>query len=304
MANTLWVRHNASWQTKYMHLSDCGMAPTPALLRAGDQIGWSGKTGANAIHLHFELRGDGDNFTSFPADPNHLHGNNDCCQYGNCYWSYPVPELGLAIPPSLKSGQDPCPADLTCLSPRPAVVPGGMWVTPKAGASISSAPLHIEARAYRSAPRDPAIAMVNFIAWWPELGPNDKPWISLCAPHAPDHDDVYACDVDLGAIAVPPGVLTISFDVYDHAGNRNRAPNGTHEIVWSPDAGCPDSRLNCQGQRVDPKTNGAHCGHCDHGCGIVSICCDGVCVCDTTSIIPFYCITATMLCVNGEPQPA
>ena len=297
-AVTLWIKHNDSWQTKYTHLSYCGLLGglvdqhtliTP--VKAGDQIGWAGDTGATAIHLHFELRGgDASNHTSYPSDPNGLYGNGDCCKSGNCNWSYPAPELGVTAPPPPK--EDSCLG--TCLSSRRKVVPGGMWEAPKNGATISSSPLRLEAHAYRANKSDPAIEHVKFTAWWAGFGSKNGPWKLLCSPTAPDHDDVYICDGDL--TGAPPGPVTISFDVYDTAGNRNLAPNGTHEIVWAPESGCPNGWIKCNGECFNPKTSNEHCGTCGNQCGIFSICCSGDCGCDNTSIIPFYCMGATVLC--------
>ncbi|MCA3015576.1 MAG: M23 family metallopeptidase [Myxococcaceae bacterium] len=58
------LQHDAHLTTSYSHLSDYAVRPGD-VVRRGDVIGWAGRTGtATGVHLHFELRRDGE-----PLDP-------------------------------------------------------------------------------------------------------------------------------------------------------------------------------------------------------------------------------------------
>ena len=124
-------------------------------------------------------------------------------------------------------------------TPTPTAIPGGLWIAPSNGATISGSTLHFAAHAYPARPGDPPIDHVNFTIWWPALGPQTGPWKLACAGFSPGGDlsigpsDVYACDSDLVGLGAPQGTLLVSFDVYDTAGNRNLAPNGERTIVWT-----------------------------------------------------------------------
>ncbi len=131
------------------------------------------------------------------------------------------------------------PTPTPTATPTPTVIPGGRWIAPASGATISGTTLHFAAHAYPMHPGDPPIDHVNFTIWWPSLGTQSRPWKLACAAFSPGGDlsigasDVYACDADLAALGAPPGTLRVSFDVYDTAGDRNLAANGEHRIVWS-----------------------------------------------------------------------
>lgn len=58
------LQHDPHLATRYSHLSGWSVQPGDVVKR-GDVIGWAGKTGtATGVHLHFELRRDGE-----PLDP-------------------------------------------------------------------------------------------------------------------------------------------------------------------------------------------------------------------------------------------
>jgi len=106
--------------------------------------------------------------------------------------------------------------------------PGGTWISPADGMTAAGT-LHFAAHAYPSN-GGPAIDHVNFTAQPP--GGN---WFVVCQVSQPSHDDVYECDGDMSNIAA--GNVQISFDVYDRAGNKNLAPNGTRTVINSPQGG-------------------------------------------------------------------
>lgn len=306
-ANTLFIKHSDYWQTKYTHLSGCGLidniadgAQLSRPVKQGEQIAWSGDTGADAIHLHFELRGGRVNYSTSFASPK-------CCGFSNCNWSYPVGELGVPAPPAItgedcvqpkrcpvKSGSAPDQAITCCQPPQPEVVPGGMWISPAENTTISGQRLRLEAQAYPAAGA-PAIDYVNFTLWWPGHGPRNAPWYLACSVH--DHEgDIYRCDVDLAQAGVDEGAMTVSFDVYDVAGNHNLAPHGTRAVTWRLDTGCPAGQVPCNQRCVNLRTSVSHCGRCNNQCGIFQICCAGECGCDGSVIVPGYCMGARVIC--------
>lgn len=104
--------------------------------------------------------------------------------------------------------------------------PGGIWVSPRAEQGFTTT-VPFAARAYPSARTDPPIEAVEFTVSW-EGRPG--PWIVACRVTAPSANDVYECAFDGIAAIVPTGKAQVSFDVYDSAGNVNRAPHGTRIV--------------------------------------------------------------------------
>jgi DNA-binding XRE family transcriptional regulator len=74
---------------------------------------------------------------------------------------------------------------------------------------------------------DPAIDHVNFTVTWP-----GSHWQVACIAYPPTAGDIFRCDVNLIQLGTPHGQVTVSFDVYDQAGNVNFAPNGVHMIMY------------------------------------------------------------------------
>ncbi len=109
------------------------------------------------------------------------------------------------------------------------VAPGGVWITPGTGFVVSGNILHFAARAYPTSPGDPRIAAVYFTATWQAP---DGGWRIACRATAitPGTPDTYECDWPLTG-NVPNGQITVSFDVYDTAGNSRKAPSGLHNGV-------------------------------------------------------------------------
>lgn len=108
---------------------------------------------------------------------------------------------------------------------RGAVVPGGLWISPPSQFTAYTSTLDFSAHAYPTNPGDPAIDHVNFT-----FTASSNPWAIACSVGAPTAGttDVYGCAWQIPA-RVPNGPVTISFDVYDSAGNANLAPNGERQ---------------------------------------------------------------------------
>ena len=106
-----------------------------------------------------------------------------------------------------------------------ATKPGGTWITPSNDFTIQGQTLTLSAHAYPTNKGDPKIAKVNFTATWPGVA-----WRVVCAVPPPSQGDVFQCQWNLSGVPNgASGPLTISFDVYDQAGNVNYAPNGLHK---------------------------------------------------------------------------
>jgi hypothetical protein len=142
----------------------------------------------------------------------------------NC-WIIPVILLPLA---AYWSGTQTCQLTST---PAPKIVPGGVWLTPIVGQILHSR-VHFEAHAYPTHQGEPQIDHVNFTV----ESPPDY-WQIACVAASPQRRDVFACNADFPNLEVIPGSVTVSFDVYDKAGNKNLAPNGLHKFIYQPGLG-------------------------------------------------------------------
>ena len=140
-----------------------------------------------------------------------------------------------------------------------ATKPGGLWVrTINSSGNFDIAPVTLIARAYPTSPGDPAIAHVNFTASW---GGN---WHILCnVPNdRPDLGDYYYCSTDFSADGSSPNNenVTVSFDVYDTAGNINYSPNGTFTFYENNTiANATTSALNTAGKILPPVADAFDC---------------------------------------------
>jgi transcriptional regulator with XRE-family HTH domain len=110
----------------------------------------------------------------------------------------------------------------------PLIEPGGLWVSPKQGQVVGSTFI-FAARAYPTNPGDPPIEYVTFTVNW-----EGGAWETACIARPPAIETVYSCQANLANLGIPPGILKISFDVYDQMGNVNKAPNGEHIVIYTP----------------------------------------------------------------------
>jgi hypothetical protein len=107
------------------------------------------------------------------------------------------------------------------LPPTDTDIPGGMWISPDNNFVIKGDTLHFAAHAYDNQGGS-GVDYVDFTVSY-----SGKDWFVACKETAPTKDDVYECDWDVSK--VPDGPITVSFDVYDKAGNKNIAPDGVRE---------------------------------------------------------------------------
>jgi len=111
--------------------------------------------------------------------------------------------------------------------PSTTPMPGGTWMTPSSGSfTVTGDTFHFAAHVNRLNSWDPPIDHVNFTAWF--LGVNPNVWVIACQSTTliSGTTDVFECDWTLSP-NIANGPVTVSFDVYDTAGNRGLAPNGT-----------------------------------------------------------------------------
>lgn len=116
---------------------------------------------------------------------------------------------------------------------NPSIEPGGVWISPQDGETITDGLIHFAAHAYPTSPSDPPIDHVNFTL------NTDGNWQIVCTVSAQQASgDVYVCDVQTADLA---GTVQVSFDVYDQAGSANLAPNGVHTLTFAAPTATPVS---------------------------------------------------------------
>jgi len=97
---------------------------------------------------------------------------------------------------------------------------GGTWISPGHNFTVNGDTLTFSAHAYGGA----GVSYVNFTAYWP--GVWHHVWYIACTVNPAPGTDVFTCNWTLPP-SVPNGNITVSFDVYDQAGNKHLSPNGT-----------------------------------------------------------------------------
>src|SRR6266516_3119358 len=130
-------------------------------------------------------------------------------------------------PTQVAASSVPTSASATSSSGSGNHIPGGVWVYPDSGFTFVQGNAYtIVVRGFPLNPGDPDIAYVNVTGFW------SGTWHVLChIPNdRPDLGDHYYCTTDLkvNGSYPPNGPITLSFDVYNKAGDVNNAPNGEH----------------------------------------------------------------------------
>jgi hypothetical protein len=114
-------------------------------------------------------------------------------------------------------------------APTPtALVLGGSWVLPKAGAKLTSYTTTLSARATASGPGVTTFTKVVFVGSWP--GTTEA---VMCTVTTPADSEAWSCRADLVALGVPPGKVTFSFDVYGEGVPVTRAPAGPRHVTYA-----------------------------------------------------------------------
>lgn len=98
----------------------------------------------------------------------------------------------------------------------------GRWASSVDGQAVST-PVDLRARI------DGGVSRVDFLAWWPQLGPEGSVWQVVCDTDAPGEDGSYGCQWPL--IGVTPGPVKITFTVYGRDGSVSKSPDGVQAFT-------------------------------------------------------------------------
>jgi murein DD-endopeptidase MepM/ murein hydrolase activator NlpD len=113
----------------------------------------------------------------------------------------------------------------TCGAPvTPPTVVSGTWVAPKDGATLTTSALTLSAKPTSSDPATPVSTIVYTVSW---SGGRKK------ACTATGSGGVWSCTADLLALGVPPGKVSITFDVTAGSLPSASSPAGTRSITYA-----------------------------------------------------------------------
>jgi Peptidase family M23 len=110
---------------------------------------------------------------------------------------------------------------------EPPPVLSGSWVAPKDGKTLSSSTLTLSAKATKTLD-NVSVTRVTFTVAWASHDP-----VKACSAKRADDKGAWACNVDLWSLGAPLDKLTVSFDVFDDAGDVARAPDGQRKVVFA-----------------------------------------------------------------------
>ena len=133
----------------------------------------------------------------------------------------------LATPSHSSAATTPA-AEQTGASTSAALVLGGTWVTPRAGARLTSYTTTLSARSTAPGPGETTVTKVVFSATW--AGATKT---VMCTATRPSDAGVWSCKANLLALRVPPGRVTFSFDVYGVGVPIARSPAGTRLVTYA-----------------------------------------------------------------------
>ena len=156
------------------------------------------------------------------------------------------PQVTLA-PPS-QSLAIPTPAEERTGAPTSAaLVLGGSWVSPKAGARLTSYTTTLSARPTASGPGVTTFTKVVFSGTW-----TDATKTVMCKATRPTESGAWTCKANLLALGVPPGKVTFSFDVYGEGVPVAGAPAGPRLVTYAVP---PPKPTNTRWEKIGtPKT--------------------------------------------------
>jgi hypothetical protein len=100
-----------------------------------------------------------------------------------------------------------------------------VWVAPAEGSTVKTAKVTLSATAASRLP-SVNVTKVQFYAAWGSASPT-----AACAASKADAKGVWSCKTDLWKLGAPLGALTLSFDVFDDAGDLARSPAGTRLVT-------------------------------------------------------------------------
>jgi hypothetical protein len=112
-------------------------------------------------------------------------------------------------------------------TPEPLVL-GGTWVQPKPGGRVTSYSMTLSARPTATGDGVTTFTKVVFSATW--TGAARK---VACKATEPGKNGVWGCKSNLLALGVPPGKLTLSFDVFGVGVPVARSPDGPRRVTYA-----------------------------------------------------------------------
>jgi hypothetical protein len=123
----------------------------------------------------------------------------------------------------------PAPTSTPTIDPTPApLVLGGTWVKPKADGRVTSYSMTLSARPTATGDGVTTFTRVVFSAARP--GAATK---TLCKATKPGRNGAWSCKADLLALGLPPGKVTLSFDVVGAGVPVARSPDGPRRITYA-----------------------------------------------------------------------
>jgi hypothetical protein len=125
-------------------------------------------------------------------------------------------------------------------SGAPPLVLSGTWVSPKAGATVKTLKLTLSSKPTASLSEVKITKVVYSIAW------GSKAPKTACAATKAAKDGTWSCSADLVKLTAPLGKLTLSFDVFDDAGDVSHAPDGTRIVTFAPPPAAPSKVVSYQ----------------------------------------------------------
>ena len=157
----------------------------------------------------------------------------------------PSPSPGAVTPsatsPTAAASPPPVGSASPTSSPAPTVAPtsasivlDGSWVSPKAGATVSSDVLTLSVKPGASGPGTTTFTKVVFSGTWAGAGRK-----VMCTVTVPGSGGVWACKANLRGRGARPGEVTLTFDVYGEGVPTAESPDGARKITWAVPPGRP-----------------------------------------------------------------
>jgi hypothetical protein len=137
------------------------------------------------------------------------------------------PQVTLA-PPSHSSATLTPAEERTSAPTSAALVLGGSWVSPKAGASLTSYTTTLSATPTASGPGVTTFTKVVFSATWAGAAKT-----VMCNATRAAGSGAWTCTANLLALGVGPGKVTFSFDVYGAGVPIARSPAGPRLVTYA-----------------------------------------------------------------------
>jgi murein DD-endopeptidase MepM/ murein hydrolase activator NlpD len=227
-ANYVLVDHGDGTQALYLHLAQGKVAVKAGdRVRRGDVIATAGNTGfSTENHLHFQVEDAADCTAAVPWWCRSLPVSFDDPDVLSKTAGSGVPVPDIAYTSANASAAATLPPAPTPEPTRPPVL-GGAWASPADGATLKSSVVTLSATP-TAALTSVHVTKVTFYATWVSKAPK-----AACTATKADAKGVWSCKADLWKVGAPLGALTLSFDVFDDAGDLGRSPAGVRSVTFA-----------------------------------------------------------------------